>query len=322
MLRLLFVLSTFILATAPPVFAQRVDVGHSATSDIAVNLVGPFASLKVIAWKADSVHVSGFLSSAYRLENVFAGDPKLPSRGAKLYIDGPEEVTPKAAILELHVPANARVWIKGGTSELTVTGLTGEVDINMVGGTINVTGRPRTLSVQAIDASIAVEGDPEWMRLNTAAGNITMRGSSGDAAFTTVSGNVSVGGGSYDRARFESVNGNLAFLGDVARSASLLFDSHGGSVEVQLGAFASGPIKKGAADMKGVGVATEGASGVSIEAETLGGKIENMLSAVRPSARRDGRGQEIVLELGLAPGDARIVVRTFKGNVRLARRGA
>ncbi len=289
-------LVTFAPALHLPLAAQDVNIGHRVAPDVAVSLVGPFSHLRVIGWRVDSVSVTGYMAQGYRLENVFAGDPGVPSRGAKLYIDGPEAVTPKSAILELRVPMNARVSIKGGSSTLEVSGVSGDLNLNMVGGRITVTGSPRTLQAEGIDASITVDGSPDYARLRTAAGDIVMRGGSTDASFTTVSGNVTVSGGTLERGRFESVSGSLNFAGDLTRAASLLFDSHSGAINLQLTPKLS----------------------ARIDAETMGGAIDNLLSNVRPAPRRDGRGQEISLDVGL--GGSSIVIRSFKGNVLLSRR--
>jgi hypothetical protein len=293
-------LCSLLLLIAPltSLSAQQINIGRRTTPDIALRLVGPFQSVRVTGWKSDSVSLSGYVGAEYRLDNVFSGDPGAPSAGAKLYIEGPTVGTTKSALLELRVPVGARVWIKGGTGSVVVTGVTGEVDVNMIGGSVTVSGNPRTLNVEAMDADVTVDGQPEWVRLKTAAGDISMRGGSADAAMTTISGVMRVGDGVYERARFESVSGNLYFDGDLVRGASVTFDSHGGIIDLQLGAKTS--------------------PGFTVDAATLAGRIENLLSKDTPKSGRDGRGQELNFEVGI--GSGRIVVRTYKGDIRLARR--
>jgi hypothetical protein len=275
---------------------QRVSFGHSAAKDIAVRLVGPFAHLTVIGWDRDSISLAGTLPSTFRLDNVFAGDPGVPSRGAKFYIDGSNVIMPKQAWLELRVPAKARIAIKGGTSELVARGLTGDVDLNMIGGTITVDGSPTVLDVEAIDASIRFTGSADWLRLKTGAGEIVMSGQSVDAGFTTVSGNVRVSDATLDRARFESTTGSVTVSGEMARGASWTFDTHSGLIDLRLG----------------------GKPSAAIEAVTMAGTIENALTTKRADIGRNGRGQEIDFEVG--SGDGRIRITTYKGNVRIAGR--
>jgi hypothetical protein len=298
-LRLHFILAALALAastTNATAQGGRVNLGHSAAKDIAVRLVGPFARLKVTGWAHDSVALVGWIPPTFKLDNAFAGDPGVPSRGAKFYIDGEGVVTMKTASLELFVPAAARVWIKGGTSDVTVTGVTGDLDLNMLGGTIVVDGKPTALNVEAIDANVHFSGTSDWLRLKTDAGDIAMAGQSADAAFTTVSGNVRVIGATLDRARFESMTGSLTFAGELLRNASLQFDSHSGAIDVQLG----------------------GKPSAVIQVVTLAGMIENLLTSKRAMAGRNGRGQELEFDVG--QGNGRIRITTYKGNVRIAGR--
>jgi hypothetical protein len=287
------------LTTHPPTAGaqQKVDVRRAVAPDISIRIMGSFAVLRVVGWAKDSVVVTGSLPKAARFEANFGGSGSEPARGAKMYVESPnEDVALAAGELELRVPARARVWAKSGSAKSEVDGVTGGLDLNTVGGSVQVGGAPRELNVESMDGAIAVDGSPGWVRLKTAAGDITMKGGSPDAAFNTVSGTIRVSGGPLDRARFESVTGAITFDGEVAKGASLSFDSHSGAVDVQLGASAS----------------------LEVDAVTVAGAIENRLTARRPVPGREGRGQEFGTSLGR--GEGRLVVRTFKGTIRLGRR--
>jgi hypothetical protein len=233
------------------------------------------------------------------LRDVFSGDPAAPASAAKLYLDGPDRIVPKGAFIELFVPAGARVWVKGGTGEVDATGVQGELNITMVGGMVRVNGKLRALDVSAMDASVTVTGQADWARIRTGAGDIVVSGGSSDAAFSSVSGALSVGGGTFERGRFESVTGRIAFTGDVARGASLVFDTHSGGIDLLL----SPRIN------------------ASVDAESITGAIDNLLNGIRASSSPDGRGQTLVMAIGASPppgaGGARITARTFRGVVRL-----
>jgi DUF4097 and DUF4098 domain-containing protein YvlB len=145
-----------------------------------------------------------------------------------------------------------------------------------------------------MDGDVTVNGAPNWMRAKTASGNVTVRGSCTDLGITTVSGIVSVRDGSFERARIESVTGNVTFGAGVSRAGTLLIDSHSGTIELLIG--------KGSLD---------------VEATTITGSITNSVTTRRPSPGREGRGEELTLNLGT--GEARATLRSFKGNIRLAR---
>ena len=196
--------------------------------------------------------------------------------------------------LELFVPDGATVWAKSGSANIDVTGIKGGLDLNIVGGAITVSGNPRELNIESMDGVVTVTGAPTWMRVKTASGNVAVRGSCTDLGITTVSGTVTVRDGSFERARVESVTGNVTFGAGVARAGSLLIDSHSGTIELLIGK-----------------------ASLDIDATTITGSITNSVTTRRPTPGREGRGEELTLSLGT--GDARATLRSFKGNIRLTR---
>lgn len=273
---------------------QKVNVRHTVTRDVHVRLNGPFADLRIIGGDSDSLVLTGTLPPGMRLEGMSStkGDP--PAAGVKFYIDAPAQATADGQ-LELRVPSGATVWAKSGSAQIRVTGITGGLDLNVVGGSISVEGSPREANIESMDGDVDVTGTPAWLRVKTATGNVTVSGSSTDVAVTTVAGTVAVRSGSYERVRLETVTGPVQFAGELGRGASLVVDSHSGGIDFTVGAKAS----------------------LDIDATTITGSITNSVSARRPTPGREGRGAE--LALGVGTGDARVTLRSFKGNIRLIR---
>jgi hypothetical protein len=287
-------LLTGTLALAAPLAAQqKVDVRRAVTRDVYVRLNGAFSSLKVTGWEKDSVVMTGSLPKGSRLEPAMAGSGGPPVSGLKFYIEGSTSSAASGSI-ELFVPVAATVWAKSGSATIDVTGVTGGLDLNIVGGAIAVHGSPRELNIESMDGSVTVTGAPTWMRAKTASGDVTIRGSCTDLGITTVSGTVQVRDGSFERARVESVTGNVTFAAGLARAGTLLIDSHSGVIELLVGK-----------------------ASLDIEATTITGSITNGLTSRRPAPGREGRGEELTLSLGI--GEARVTLRSFKGNIRLGR---
>ena len=271
---------------------QKVDVRRAVTRDVYVRLNGAFSSLRVTGWQKDSLVMTGTLPRDARLDGATGGG-STPAPGVKFYIEGPSTANASAS-LELFVPAGATVWAKSGSATIDVTGISGGLDLNIVGGSVTVTGTPRELNVESMDGSVVVSGAPTWMRAKTATGDITIRGSCTDLGITTVSGTVTLRDGLFERARIESVTGDVSFGAGVARAGSLLIDSHSGAIEMLIGK-----------------------ASLDIEATTITGRIINGVTARRPTPGREGRGEELTLSLGV--GEARATLRSFKGNIRIGR---
>jgi len=270
---------------------QAVELRRAVTSTASVRVSGSFAELHIRGWTKDSVVITGTVPNDAHFGGGFLTPTGGASPGAKFFLESPTGVP--AGVLELRVPVGARVWAKAGSATIDAEGVTGGLDLNVIGGSVHVTGSPHELTVEAMDAAIAVEGAPPWARLKTASGDVTLGAGSEDAAVTTVSGNIRVAG-KYERLRLSSVTGPVGFNGDIVRGGALDIDTHSGTVDLRF-------TPKLSAD---------------VDLATMSGQIENAFNKRAPIAGREGRGQELAFTAG--NGGARIYVRSFKGNVKLS----
>lgn len=292
--RILAVLSFAAVIAEPGAAQARIDIHRAAKPNVSLRLSGAFAAVKVIAWQHDSIAITGGVGAGSRFEGgplEVAG----PLSGMKFFVESASDASVASNRIEMRVPRNARVWIKTGSADVDVQGVSGGLDLNVIGGSVTVSGKPRELIVESMDGSVRFTGDAEFVKLKTATGNISFTGRGEDMTLTTVSGTVAVDGGGrepIERARLESVTGPITFAADLARAADVRFDTHSGSIDLRLAPNAA----------------------VEIDAATMTGAIENQWNGRRAIAGREGRG----MELGTGSGGARIQIRSFKGNVRLS----
>ena len=300
--RMLYIFSSSIAVVvllavpALPLPAQRtVDMGRATTSTPSIRISGSFAELRIRGWDRDSMSLTGSIPADARLDGGFGGGAGAPSAGVKFYLETTSGAP--AGKLELRVPARARVWVKSGSADIDAAGVTGGLDLNIVGGSVHVTGSPHELNVESMDGSVTIDADPSWLRAKTATGDIVLSGRGvEDAGLTTVSGSIRVVAGRFDRARLESVTGAVVFAGDLSPGASVDINTHSGPVEVRLSRKAN----------------------AELDVASVAGSVENALTGRPAVPGREGRGQEIGLSLG--SGGGRVYVRSFKGNVRLLAR--
>jgi hypothetical protein len=285
-----------VLAAASSLSAQqKINQRFAVTPTASIRIFGDLGSLRIVGWDRDSVVVTGTLPAGARFDASRGGIPGKPSPGMKIYLEVARAPAPDAK-LELRVPARARVWAKSGSADVDVTGLTGGLDLNIVGGSVRIACSPSELQVESMDGAVTIEGSPAWLRAKTATGDIVLRGGSEDVGISTVSGAVRVGEGRFERVKLTSVTGPITFAGDLARGATIDVDTHSGPIELRL------PPKLDA----------------EFDAATVTGTIENTLSSRRPIAGREGRGMELGFSSGA--GRARVLIRSFKGNINLRAR--
>jgi hypothetical protein len=250
------------------------------------NMVG---SVVVHGWDRDTVLVRGALAPGDQL-HMGGG-----YTGTKMFVESANERDPKPSRLEVWVPARVRLWVKTATASIDVSGVTGGLDLYVVSGTIDVNGNPSELNAEAIDGDIHITGSSPWIRAKSASGTVTFQGSSSDAVFSTVSGPIRIGGGLFERAKVQTVTGDIGFAGRLDRGGVFEFDSHSGAIDIAV------PEKTAA----------------SFSVVSITGQITNALSKSIPVSGRFGRGEELTVDAG--GGGARVSVRTFKGPVTLRR---
>jgi len=281
-----------IALTGPGVLAAQTRVDHrrAVTANASIRVTGSFASIRIVGWDRDTLAITGTVPTGAWIDgNVNEG--AAPAPGVKMFLAGATESAAPTAAIEMHVPARARIWAKGSTTAIVVSGVTGGLDLNVVGGSVRVTGNPHELNVESMDGTVTVIGSPDWMRLKSATGDVTVNGGSADAAISSISGTVTVIGGRFERGKFETVTGPLLFGGDPAPTGSLDFNTHSGAIEIYAPKFQG-----------------------EIDAATMTGTIENGLTSRPAVASRDGRGQEIGISVGSGP---RYYIRSFKGKILL-----
>ena len=290
MRRLVFIL--LLLLVAAPVDAQRrINHRFRAAPETSIRIQNIAGSVKVRGWAHDSIAVRGVIHER-------PGEPfKVHSADGIVKIavwDGASENVPPSDF-DIYVPARSQVWIRTASAGIFVNGVTGGVDVSSVGGRIEVAGSPRELIAESMDGELSLDVQTRLLRGKTMTGPIRVRGTISDVSVTSVNGNITVEA-IVDRGRFESVDGDVRYIGEPLRTAALDFVNHAGAVDLLLPA------------------ATSAAMIVS----THEGAVENEFRVPMRNVGSKLKGSEFQFTLGA--GDARINVRTFRGRVIVRRR--
>jgi len=263
---------------------QRTDQVRPASPVGAVRIQNLAGSVRVAGWDRDSIAVTGSVTGK--------GSPvqlHVAGANAKVWV---EESAAAVAHLEIRVPARARVWIRTGEADVSVTGVRGGVDVTTVSGSIDVRGQPSELYAESMGGPVAVEVDTRLLRVRTAGSDITISGRVADAEAYTVSGLITITNKQVERGRFESVDGGIRYRGGIARTSSVEFVSHAGDIELALPASLDADVR------------------ISSFQGTVKSELGKLVRSPAAST-----GAEYTLTLG--GGGAEVIIRTFKGAVRL-----
>jgi DUF4097 and DUF4098 domain-containing protein YvlB len=213
--------------------------------------------------------------------------------GIKMFVEDADERNPEPATLEIFVPLKAKVWVKTATASIDVRGVNGSLDLYVVSGAITVSGNPTDVNAEAIDGSIWIVGTPSWIRAKSASGSVTFDGKCSDVTLSTVSGKLQVKGTQFEKAKFETVTGDIRFEGSFERGGLINFDSHSGIIDLGVNP----------------------TSNADFDIVSIAGSITNKLTSKRPATGRYGRGAE--LATSISDGGSQVIVRSFKGAVSL-----
>jgi DUF4097 and DUF4098 domain-containing protein YvlB len=188
---------------------------------------------------------------------------------------------------DLTVPASLNLSIEGWSTDVTIEGSNGEIDVETLEGDVTIVGGRGSVSVETISGEISIDGADGVIEVNSIADDVRISNSSGEIYVETVGGSISLEGLSATFIEVGSVGGRVSFEGTVVAGADYFFGSHGGTVTITIPesstvsvTFASvhGSISS---DFPGVpeldrgarNTFTLGSGGANIEAETFGGRI-------------------------------------------------
>ena len=287
-------LLALVLAAAGEATAQErtIQRGLAVNPDVSFRVYSLAGSIRVEGWDRDSISVTATLTAGSTDRFFFGGT----RTGGKLGIDaGDEEEQPPAHLL-IRVPPRARVWIKSGSADVVLLGLTGGVDVFATSGSIRFDGNPDQLNLESMDGAIDANAEGSWIRLKTASGDITLRGTGEDVGLSTVSGNLTVLSTGLRRTRVESVSGAVTFRGGLAADGGLTVETHSGAADLQV------PSELEA----------------EFDLSTYQGTITSSFPH-SPAPQREQNGSALRFTSGA--GRATVTVRTFKGMILLKAKG-
>jgi DUF4097 and DUF4098 domain-containing protein YvlB len=264
-----------------------VNETRPAAADGVVMIEVPSGTVDVKGSTANEVRVTGTLNPAGAQVRL-SGDP----RSVRVSVDREKG---SEARLEIHVPMASTVRIQGTMTSSHVSGVTGTVTADSVGGAI-VVSDAREVDLQNVNGAIDLSGPVGRTKVQSVNGAVRVKGAAGDLTASSVNGSVAVSGGEFDHVHMSTVAGHSEFDGKLGAHASLHAESVSGAIKLTLSQ----------------------AAGADITVTTMSGRIENGLGPDRPSRPAHGPGQRLSFSTG--GGGAKVSIETLSGSVILVGR--
>lgn len=278
-----------VFAAATTASAQaKVEQRRPASPDGLVEIENASGSIRVIGWDQAEVMVQGTLGHGATGLDLSGG-----ARRTRVEVETEGNPHGVRSDIEVRVPSGSRVQIDGFQAEITVTGVKGGVRAETVNGAISVTGASKDVDVQSVNGTVEVSGSGGRVHAESVNGRVSVKDAGGEVDASTVNGVLSVIGGTFERARLETVSGELRFDGALAKSATLDAETVSGSVEMTLPASVS----------------------ADFSITTFSGNVDNELGP--PAQKASQWTPEKELSFSTGTGGAKVNVQTLSGSIRL-----
>ncbi len=215
------------LLGAGPAAAQRTTVkGFPVAPDVTLRIQNLVGVTRVTGWDHDSIAVTAVIPAG---GGGFYGGGR--DRFAKMGIEGQDpSLTGPGSELDVHVPRGARVWVKSGSANVELTGLSAEVEVTSLTGSIRLDGAPRVATLETIDGDLTITGAATVIRARTGSGAVRIRGARADISISTIQGPVVLASDELLSARIETVSGRVEVRAGMQPDGLLEIQAHDGEV--------------------------------------------------------------------------------------------
>lgn len=199
------------------------------------------------------------------------------------------------ATLQLKVPQSARLVIEVVSADVGVSGLTGEsIVVESVSGDLKIAAETHRLELSSVSGDVKFLGTSARAVLETVSGDIKAQSIETEISIRTVSGDASVAGPSLERARLETVSGDLELGMGLTAGGRLIAEALSGDINLTLPSAQTGEFRL----------------------QTFSGDIQSDFGSEQES--ESGPGSSLRHQEG--EGDALIRVESFSGDILIKRR--
>lgn len=259
---------------------------HALRSGAPVKMFVPSGTVRLVGWDRNSIEIRGTLPAAaqFSLTGTDSG-------GMKVVVEEQSGRPASSSRLVIYMPRRSQLSLKTVDASVDATDIGGW--FYTVSGTLRIGGSVSTVDAEAMSGDIALAATTPWARAKTGAGHLLVSGSPEDIDASTIGGALDIATSTILRGRFTSVTGDIRYASSFSPKSLFEFSDHSGTVEFLLPRDVS----------------------ARFELSSVMGEIDNGFMQLRPAAEGVRN-----LSLRLGAGDANVVVRTFKGTVRLRAR--
>jgi len=280
---------------ATPALAEKIDQTKDADETGRVDIFNLSGDVEIIGWDRSQIQVTGTVGDDAE-EFIFEvrGDMttikvKVPDR-----MHGHKDVS---SDLLIRVPKGSSLDVSTVSADISAEGVQGEQELQSVSGDLVTEAFGEDIDAETVSGDVEVEGSNKDLeaKLESVSGDVTVDGLSGDIKAGSVSGDIDITDGDFDRARLETVNGDITYEAALRSDGKLDVETVNGTVDVMF----------------------IGDVSAEFDIETFNGRIRNCFGPEAERTSKYAPGWELSFTEG--GGDGRVSIATLNGGLRLCK---
>ena len=281
---------------ASPALAEKIDQTQDADAKGKVDVFNLSGDVEIIGWNRKQIQVTGEVGDDAE-EFVFERSGKVTTIKVKVPDRSHGRHRDVSSDLLIRVPKGSSIDVVTVSADISVEGVEGEQELQSVSGDIETQAFSTDVEIETVSGDVDVEGSGKDAdtRLESVSGDVMGEDLSGSIKAESVSGDVEIMQGDFDRARIETVNGDVLFNAALRSAGKLDVETINGTVDIMF----------------------IGDVSARFDIETFNGRIRNCFGPEAERTSKYAPGWELSFTEG--SGDGRVSIATLNGGLRLCK---
>jgi DUF4097 and DUF4098 domain-containing protein YvlB len=267
-------------------YTANVDTTVTVTRGARLDLNNFGGDITVKVWDKAAVRISADNSEKERVD-IDVDAQVVTVRTSSRY------GTPHMVSFDITVPAWMALDLEGTYTDITVTGVTGDITANTVQGDVDVSGGSGHVSLNSTSGSVKLSKAQGRIEVVTVNDGITITDSKGDISAETTNGDVELRGIDANNMQATTINGDVTYDGTIKDGGHYSFSTNNGDVNVSIPTGAN----------------------VAVTASTFNGDFDACFPVSVTSAHKHR------FSFTLGTGSAKLEMESFGGDLKLCRPG-
>jgi len=280
---------------ASPALAEKIDQTQDADANGKVEVFNLSGDIEIVGWNRKQIQVTGTVGDDAE-EFIFERSGKVTTIKVKVpdRMHGHKDVS---SDLMIRIPKGSSIDVSTVSADISVEGVEGEQELQSVSGDIDTEAFSTDMDIGTVSGDVDVEGsgkDSE-ARLESVSGDVTAEGLSGIIKADTTNGDIEITQGDFDRARIDTVNGDVLYVAALRSAGKLDVDTVNGTVDITF----------------------VGDVSAHFDIETFNGHIRNCFGPEAERTSKYAPGWELSFTEG--SGEGRVAIATLNGGLKLCK---